>query len=98
MRLKDKVAIVTGAAHGIGLAIARRYVAEGARVTIADVDAAAGEAAARTLAHNLSKTSWSFGVRRRTNLVQAPGPQLRRTSMVWLSIRREDCVPEHSPC
>jgi len=44
MRLKDKVAIVTGAAHGIGLAIARRYVAEGARVIIADIDAAAGEA------------------------------------------------------
>src|SRR6516162_3488460 len=37
MRLKDKVAIVTGAAHGIGLAIARRYVAEGARVTIAGI-------------------------------------------------------------
>src|SRR5262244_3430557 len=51
MRLKDKVAIVTGAAHGIGLAIARRYVAEGARVTIADVDTAAGEAAARGLGH-----------------------------------------------
>jgi glucose 1-dehydrogenase len=49
MRLKDKVAIVTGAARGIGLAIARRYVAEGARVTIADIDAAAGEAAARSL-------------------------------------------------
>jgi glucose 1-dehydrogenase len=49
MRLKDKVAIVTGAAHGIGLAIARRYVAEGARVTIADIDAAAGEAEARAL-------------------------------------------------
>jgi NAD(P)-dependent dehydrogenase (short-subunit alcohol dehydrogenase family) len=49
MRLKDKVAIVTGAARGIGLAIARRYVAEGARVTIADIDAAAGEAAARAL-------------------------------------------------
>src|SRR5262245_65836713 len=49
MRLKDKVAIVTGAAHGIGLAIARHYVAEGPRVTIADVDAAAGEAAARDL-------------------------------------------------
>jgi len=51
MRLKDKVAIVTGAAHGIGLAIARRYVAEGARVTLADIDAAAGEAAARSLEH-----------------------------------------------
>jgi glucose 1-dehydrogenase len=49
MRLKDKEAIVTGAARGIGLAIARRYVAEGARVTIADIDAAAGEAAARAL-------------------------------------------------
>src|SRR6266849_10868155 len=51
MRLKDKVAIVTGAAHGIGLAIAKRYVAEGAHVTLADIDAAAGEAAARTLGH-----------------------------------------------
>jgi glucose 1-dehydrogenase len=49
MKLKDKVAIVTGGAHGIGLAIARRYVAEGARVAIADVDAAAGEAAAGAL-------------------------------------------------
>src|SRR6516225_7525963 len=44
MRLKDKVAIVTGAAHGIGLAIARRYVAEGARVTIADVATDVGDA------------------------------------------------------
>src|ERR1700756_3593876 len=51
MRLKDKVAIVTGAARGMGLAIAKRYVAEGARVTIADIDAAAGEAAARALSN-----------------------------------------------
>ena len=43
MKLKDKVAIVTGGANGIGYAIARRYVAEGARVAIADIDAAAGE-------------------------------------------------------
>jgi NAD(P)-dependent dehydrogenase (short-subunit alcohol dehydrogenase family) len=49
MKLKDKVAIVTGGANGIGYAIARRYVAEGARVTIADIDVAAGEAAARSL-------------------------------------------------
>src|SRR5262245_11639310 len=48
MKLDGKVAIVTGGARGIGLAIAKRYVAEGARVVIADVDAA-GEPAARAL-------------------------------------------------
>ena len=36
MRLQGKVAIVTGAARGIGLAIAQRFVKEGARVVLAD--------------------------------------------------------------
>lgn len=36
-RLDDKVAIVTGAARGIGLAVAKRFVAEGAKVVLADV-------------------------------------------------------------
>jgi glucose 1-dehydrogenase len=49
MKLENKVAIVTGGAHGIGLATAKRFVAEGARVTIADIDVVAGEAAARAL-------------------------------------------------
>jgi NAD(P)-dependent dehydrogenase (short-subunit alcohol dehydrogenase family) len=49
MVLADKVAIVTGAARGIGLAIATRYLAEGARVIIADADLIAGEAAAKSL-------------------------------------------------
>ncbi len=38
MRMKDKVAIVTGAASGIGEAIARRYAREGARVAVTDID------------------------------------------------------------
>jgi len=43
MRLKDKVAIVTGAASGFGKEIARRFAQEGAKVVLADIDSAAGE-------------------------------------------------------
>jgi 3-oxoacyl-[acyl-carrier protein] reductase len=49
MRLKDKVTIITGAAHGIGKAYARRFAEEGAHVVIADVDGAGGEATAKAL-------------------------------------------------
>lgn len=38
MRLKEKVALITGGAQGIGLAIAQGYAAEGARVVIADIN------------------------------------------------------------
>lgn len=49
MRLKDKVAIITGAASGMGLADARRFVQEGARVVITDQLAESGQALADTL-------------------------------------------------
>jgi len=45
-RLQDRVAVITGGAGGIGLATARRFVAEGARVVLADMNAEAGTAAA----------------------------------------------------
>ncbi|MEO8738224.1 MAG: L-iditol 2-dehydrogenase [Casimicrobiaceae bacterium] len=43
MKLENKVAVVTGGAQGIGAAIARAYVAEGAKVVIADVAVKAAE-------------------------------------------------------
>ena len=46
MRLKDKVAIVTGAASGIGHEIAKTFAREGARVVIADINQKAADAAA----------------------------------------------------
>ncbi|HEX6980153.1 MAG TPA: SDR family oxidoreductase [Alphaproteobacteria bacterium] len=52
MRLKDKVAIVTGAAGGIGLACAQAFVREGAKVVLSDIDAARGEAEAKRLGDN----------------------------------------------
>ncbi|WP_284164194.1 L-iditol 2-dehydrogenase [Frigidibacter sp. SD6-1] len=46
MRLKNKTALITGAARGIGKAFAAAYVTEGARVWIADINLPAAQAAA----------------------------------------------------
>lgn len=43
MRLADKVAIVTGAGSGIGRSIAYLFAKEGAKIVVADIDAAGGE-------------------------------------------------------
>ncbi|WP_406034850.1 3-oxoacyl-ACP reductase FabG [Nocardioides sp. NBC_00163] len=47
--LENRTAVITGGAQGIGLAVAERFVAEGARVVLADLDGAAAEAAAKEL-------------------------------------------------
>jgi len=48
-RLKDKKAIITGGGSGIGAAISRRFAAEGAKLTILDCDADAGQDVAGSL-------------------------------------------------
>ena len=52
MRLKDRVAVVTGAGRGIGRAVAEKMAAQGARVVVADRD----EALARETAAELKAT------------------------------------------
>lgn len=49
MRLQGKVAVITGAARGIGLALARRFANEGARVVLSDVLEEEGERAAEDI-------------------------------------------------
>ena len=56
MKLKDKVAVVTGGAGGIGAAICRRYAAEGARVVVADRSGEPGKALAAQIGNG------AFGV------------------------------------
>ena len=49
MRLADKVAIVTGGAHGMGKSTCEIFAREGAKVVIADVDDQAGQDLAQQL-------------------------------------------------
>ena len=58
MKLQNRVAFITGAAQGIGLAIAERFVGEGAHVVLADIDGVRADAEARKIgadrAHGLA--------------------------------------------
>jgi len=51
MRLQGKVAVITGAGGGFGEGIARRFAAEGARVVVADINAAAARRVALEIAN-----------------------------------------------
>jgi NAD(P)-dependent dehydrogenase (short-subunit alcohol dehydrogenase family) len=67
MQIADKVVVVTGGAHGIGRALAKRFAAEGARaLVIADID---GTAAGR-VAEEIGGTAFPTDVAREEDIVQ----------------------------
>src|SRR5512146_2054391 len=70
MNLKDRVALVTGASTGIGLAVAKALAARGARVALVARTAAALEAAARGL--GAQAASFPLDVRDRAALEALP--------------------------
>ena len=53
MRLSGKVAVVTGAGSGFGEGIVRRFVAEGAKAIVADINDSAGQAVAESLGESV---------------------------------------------
>lgn len=62
MRLQDKVAVITGGARGIGLAIAQRYLHEGACVVVADIDTSSIDSAVAQLNSEANASGRVLGV------------------------------------
>ncbi len=59
MKLQDKVAVVTGAARGIGRAICERYAQEGAFVFVTDRDEAGAQAVAAAIGDRAMGCGWT---------------------------------------
>ena len=90
MKLKDKVALITGAAQGIGLACAQAFAREGARVMLADNN----ELAARSAAGTLGAAGASIGcdVSRKADVDRAVAATVERFGRVDILVANAGIV------
>lgn len=87
MRLKDKVAIITGGASGIGLAAVKKFISEGAKVVIADYNQEAGLTAEKELlAKGGDVTFISVNVADRASVDQMVAETLERYGQIDILI------------
>jgi len=80
MELKDKVAVVTGGATGIGRALCRRFARDGARVVVADID----EVGASQVAESIAGLAVRTDVSREEDVVQLVAQATERYGQVDL--------------
>jgi len=95
MRLKDKVAIVTGAASGFGAAIARSYAREGAKVVIADLN----DAGARSVAAEIGAAALAVkcDVTRRADIDAAVTATLEKFAAIDIVVNNAGYTHKNQP-
>ena len=97
-RLAGRIALVTGAGAGIGLAVARRFAAEGAHVYVTDVDGAAAEAgAAAIVAERGAASALAADVSRGQDVTAMSATELRRFRATKASMVYQDPVQALNP-
>ena len=95
--LAGKKAVITGAAKGIGAAIAERFVAEGAEVLLADIDGPAVAELAARLGQHAVQTDVSrmadLGIYPRPGPVKAANDFLQSERALWKKVVQDFNVP-----
>ena len=86
MRLENKIAIVTGAASGIGKAIAERFAEEGAQVAIADLDFSAAMKTAEKISLSTFAVQVDVGEMASVEAMMAKVKRLSNLTVILLKI------------
>lgn len=95
MKLKNRVAIVTGAASGFGAEIACQYVAEGAKVAVADIDAAGAKAVAAQLGE--AAIAVACDVSKRADVDAAVAAALARFGRIDIAVNNAGFTHRNQP-